>query len=164
MDSESARATSAAEARFRIAAPGSTPRIKVIALGAVSEAVVAGLARKPWDNARFITATAFAGSPAGAGGVLADAAGKALDLIGEVASADLVVMVAAAGEDAGIAAVIGEACSLRGITTTGLVLSPPSAAAAAVSATLAQLRPWSLMLVVAEGDDYVEDVLRALRA
>jgi hypothetical protein len=30
--------------------------------------------------------------------------------------------------------------------------------------TLAQLRPWSLMVVIAESDDYIDDMLTALRA
>ena len=33
-----------------------------------------------------------------------------------------------------------------------------------LSKTLAQLRPWSLMVVIANGDDYIEDMLTALRA
>ena len=34
----------------------------------------------------------------------------------------------------------------------------------ALSDTLAQLRPWSLMVVVANADQYIEDVLTALTA
>jgi len=160
--------SSRAEARFRIDAPNSTPRrIKVIALDRVSQALVTSLARRPWTNARFLTASAFAAAPSRPGaGVqgLADVAGKALDLVEEIADADLVVMVAAPGEDAGAAALIGEACSLRRVATTGLILGRRSATDDMLSRALAQLRPWSLMLVIAEGDDYVEDMLRALRA
>ena len=42
---------------------------------------------------------------------LSDLAGRTKDLIDEVASADLVVMVASAGTKPGAAAVIGEACA-----------------------------------------------------
>jgi hypothetical protein len=161
--------SSGAEARFRIDAPNSTPRrVKIVALDRASEAVVASLARRPWNHASFFTASAFAGAPPERGfsmqGWLADLTGRTRDLIDEVDSADLVVMVAAAGEDAGAAALIGEACSLRRVNTTGLILSGPSIADDTLSKTLAQLRPWSLMLVIAEGEDYVEDMLRALRA
>jgi hypothetical protein len=161
--------SSGAEARFRIDAPNSTPRrVKIVALDRTSESVVASLARRPWNNASFFTASAFAGAPPERGfsmqGWLADLTGRTRDLIDEVDSADLVVMVAAAGEDAGAAALIGEACSLRRVNTTGLILSGPSIADDTLSKTLAQLRPWSLMLVIAEGEDYVEDMLRALRA
>jgi hypothetical protein len=169
MQSESARMSSGAEARFRIDAPNSTPRhVKVVALDRVSEAVVASLAGRQWHNASFFTAPAFAGAPPERGfsmqGWLADITGRTRDLIGEIDSADLVVMVAAAGENAQAAALIGEACSLRRVSTTGLILSGPSVTDGALSKTLAQLRPWSLMLVIAEGEDYIEDMLRALRA
>jgi hypothetical protein len=169
MQSESARMSSAAEARFRIDAPNSAPRqVKVVALDRASETVVASLARRRWNNASFLTASAFAGAPPerdfSMQGWLADLTGRTRDLIDEVDSADLVVMVAAAGESAHAAALIGEACSLRRVGTTGLILSGPSVADDVLSKTLAQLRPWSLMLVIAEGEDYVEDMLRALRA
>ena len=32
-----------------------------------------------------------------------------------------------------------------------------------ISKTLAQLRPWSLMVVIANSDDYVSDMMTALR-
>ena len=64
MPSESARATTAAEARFRIAAPNSEPRaVKVIALDPPSEAIVKRLASLQWNRASFLTASAFAGTP-----------------------------------------------------------------------------------------------------
>jgi hypothetical protein len=161
--------SSGAEARFRIHAPNAAPRrVKVVALDRVSATVVACLARRPWNSASFFTASAFAGAPPERGfsvqGWLADLTGRTRDLIDEVAGADLVVMVAAAGENAQAAALIGEACSLRRVNTTGLILSGPSVADDTLSKTLSQLRPWSLMLVIAEGEDYVEDMLRALRA
>ena len=106
MPSESARMSSAAEARFRIDAPNSKPRTtKVIALDQPSERVVKDLAQRRWNNATFFTASAFAGTPRGSErfsmqGWLSDLAGRTKDLIDEVNSADLVVMVATAGENA----------------------------------------------------------------
>ena len=169
MLSESARVTTAAEARFRIDAPNAKPRhVKVIALDRASEAAVKHLARLPWNNASFFTAPAFAGEPPGRGfsvaGWLSDLAGRTRDLIDEIADADLVVMVATAGDNAQAAALIGEACSLKRVNTTGLILGGASATDAMLSNTLAQLRPWSLMLVIASGEDYIEDMLTALRA
>ena len=169
MQSESARMASGAQARFRIDAPNSRPRhVKVVALDRTSEAIVASLARQRWNNASFFTASAFAGAPPERGfsmqGWLADLGGRTRDLIGEIDGADLVVMVAAAGKNAQAAALIGEACSLRRVNTTGLILSGPSVSDDMLSKTLAQLRPWSLMLVIAEGEGYVEDMLLALRA
>ncbi len=169
MLSESARMSSAAEARFRINAPNSKPRhVKVIALDRTSETMVKHLARLHWNHASFFTASAFSGEPPARGfsmqGWLSDLAGRTKDLIDEVDSADLVVMVATAGENAQAAALIGEACSLKRVNTTGLILGSSAVADEMLSKTLAQLRPWSLMLVMASGEDYVEDMLIALRA
>ena len=170
MLSESARMATAAEARFRIDAPNSKPRaIKVIALDRPSDRVVKRLAEASWNNASFFTAAAFAGAPQpGASfsmtGWLSDVAGRTTDLVNEVNSADLVVMVATAGESATAAAIIGEACSVKRVSTTGLIIARPDASDEALSKTLAQLRPWSLMLVIASAADYVADMLTALRA
>lgn len=170
--SESARMASAAEARYRVQAPNSLPRaVKVIALDRASEAIVGRLAQSRWNRAGFFTASAFAGAPAHAAappfsmtGWLSDLAGRATDLLAEVATADLVVMVAGAGGSAEAAALIGEACSLRRVSTTGLVVGSAGAGEADLARTLAQLRPWSLMLVIASDDQYVADMLAALRA
>ncbi|SRR5579871_2021593 len=169
MLSESARMSSAAEARFRIDAPNSKQRhVKVIALDRASEAVVKHLAQLDWNDATFFTASAFAGAPPGRDfsvpGWLSDLAGRTKDLIDEIGGADLVVMVATAGENAQAAALIGEACSLKRVNTTGLILGGASATDEMLSRTLSQLRPWSLMLVIASREDYIEDMLHALRA
>lgn len=169
MQSESARASSAAEARFRINAPNSRARaIKVIALDRSSEAVVQRLAQQStWHNATFLTALAGALEPGqrfSVSGWLGDLAGHTRDLLKEIDGADQVVMIATAGEPLDAASVIGEACSLKRIMTTALVLGPASISDEALSHTLAQLRPWSLMLVIASGEDYIADMLVALRA
>ena len=63
MRSESARMSSAAEARFRIDAPNSTPRaIKVIALDRPSEVALKRIAQLPWNRAEFFIASALAGT------------------------------------------------------------------------------------------------------
>jgi hypothetical protein len=151
MISESARVTTAAEARFRINKPNSQPRVvHVVALDRPSEAVVATLARGEWNRASFFKLSEIA----------ADAAAfhEAID------PADLVVMMATAGESAADVSAIGEACSRRRITTTGLILCDADTPADVLSASLAALRPWMLMLVIASTVDYIEDMLRAMRA
>jgi hypothetical protein len=161
---------SAAEARFRIDAPNSKPRaVKIIALDRPSENVVKRLALATWNGATFFTASAFASAPQPPGGFsmigwLSDIAGRTKDLMDEVGTADLVVMVATAGENASAAAIIGEAASAKRINTTGLIVGGANVSDDALAKTLAQLRPWSLMLVIANADDYIEDMLTALRA
>ncbi len=165
--SESARATSAAEQRFRIEAPNSQPRaVKVIALDAASEAVVKRIAQRPWGRATFFTSRGEA-APAGAWSLqawLGDVAGRALDLLEEIASADLVVMVAAAGGSPAAASVIGEACALNRVMTTALIVGANGQSDAALARTLGCLRPYASMLVLADGEDYIEAMLQALRA
>ena len=170
--------SSSAEARFRVQAPNSKPRsIKVIALDAPSEDVVRRLAESSWNQATFFTVSSFAGAPPGEqraskgepsretkAGWLRDLSGHARDLIDEVHTADLVVMVATAGGNAEAASMIGEACSLERVMTTALIVGGTSTSDEALSRTLAPLRPWSLMVVIANSDDYIEDMLIALRA
>jgi hypothetical protein len=146
MLSESARMNSAAEARFRVQAPASARGVvMVVALDAASEGVAARLAAASWNHARFLTASA-------------------VNLLDEIESADLVVMIAGPGGHAHAAAAVGAACSARRIMTTALVTGADTASGEALSNTLAQLRPWSLMVVIASSDEYIEDVLTALRA
>lgn len=168
MESESARASSAKEARYRINAPNSKGRaIKVIALDHPSERVVKSLAERQWNGATFFTASAFGAMPKQGesfAGWLSDLAGRTKNLVEEVTGADLVVMVAQAGEDAAAASIIGEACSLKRVNTTALLLGNPDISDEALSKTLSQLRPWSLMLVVSGAEEYVADMLSALRA
>ena len=168
MQSESARAASAAEARFRIDAPNSRPRaIKVIAIDRASEGVVKRLAQGPWNSATFLTTQPSApprGERFSMQGWLGDLAGHTKNLVGEINGADHVVMVATAGENAETASVIGEACSLKRVTTTALILTAPSVSDDALSRSLAQLRPWALMLVIASAEEYIADMLAALRA
>ncbi len=168
MQSESARMSSAAEARFRIDAPNSKPRaVKVIALDRPSERVIKDLAKRTWNGATFFTASAFGTTPRQGesfAGWLSDLAGRTKNLIEEVNSADLVVMVAQAGENAPAASIIGEACSVKRVMTTALVLGSDAISDEALSKTLSQLRPWALMLVIASAEEYIADMLSALRA
>jgi hypothetical protein len=95
---------------------------------------------------------------------LSDLTGNQRSIVDEVNAADLVVMVASAGGNATAASAIGQACSLKRVTTTALIIGTASASDEALAKTLAQLRPWSLMVVMADADDYIEDMMTALRA
>jgi hypothetical protein len=158
MLSESARMSSAAEARFRVQAPNSLPRaITMIALDAAGEAVVARLADAGWKHATFLTALS-------AGDALSDIAGGRRSVDAAIEGADLVVLVAGPGGRAHSAARIGEACSVRRVMTTGFVVGAGAALERELAKTLAQLRPWSLMIVLSRSDDYIDDMMTALQA
>jgi hypothetical protein len=145
MASESARMNSAAEARFRVQAPNSQPRaVKVVALDASGAAAIERLANTGRSKATFF---------------------KVHDnLDEEIGAADLVVMVAGPGGQAQDAAAIGRACSEHRVMTTGFIVCAGSGPERELSKTLAQLRPWSLMVVIANSDDYIDDMMAALRA
>jgi hypothetical protein len=170
MESESARMSSAAEAKFRIDRPNSQPRaIKVIALDTQSERIVKELAQSQWQRASFLTASAFSGAPRqgerfSMDGWLNDLAGRTKNLVDEVNSADLVVMVATAGESAAAAAIIGEACTVKHVMTTALIIGGAASSDETISKMLAQLRPHVMMLVISSADEYIKDMLTALRA
>jgi hypothetical protein len=164
--------SSAAEARFRVQAPNSSPRaIKVIALDEVSETEVRRLAAAGWRHATFFAVTSHGEpgspgdpSPASPHGALSDLAGHVRSVTDEVDTADLVILVAGPGGHAQAASIIGQACSLRRVMTTGFMVGVTSASENALSKTLAQLRPWSLMVVIANSDDYIDEMMTALRA
>ena len=127
MQSDSARMSSAAEARFRIQSPPPTNRaVKVIDLDS--------------------------------------ATGRDVErLIADVDGADLVLMLVSAGGDGQAAAPIGRACSAKRVMTHTVIVRASAATDAALSKTLAQVRPWSLMVVVVNDDDYVDDILKSFR-
>ena len=73
-------------------------------------------------------------------------------------------MIASAGSSAEVASVIGEACAARKVMTMALIIGGEQRSDADLSKTLAALRPYASMLVIANGDEYVGDMLAALRA
>ena len=165
MLSESARATRASESRYRIDAPNAAPRtVKVIALDAGSERVLRKLAQGGWKNATFLRAPQGPSASLPVGGWLAGLAGETMNLIEEIASANVVVTLSTAGENSEMAGVVAEACRAQGKLLTALILDADGASEAALLKTLVPLRPHASMLVVASGEDYVEGMLTALRA
>jgi hypothetical protein len=159
--------SSAAEARFRIQAPNSRPRaIKVVALDSASEPIVRRLSEDLWNRATFFRMTPGVDDEASgtSDATMTDLSGQATNIEAEVNAADLVIMIAAPGGQARGASLIGRACSNRRVMTTTLIVGHGAAPDEELSRTLAQVRPWSLMLVIAGADDYIRDMMTALRA
>jgi len=155
--SESARMSSAVEARFRLQAPNSRPRaITVIGLDAGGAEAVGRLAAGEWSHATFFTVA----RP----GQLKRLDGSTIDLDEQVRAADLVVMVTSAEGRSHVAAEIGRVCSDRRVNTTTLIVGAIDAPDEPLTKTLAQVRPWSLMLVLAADEQYIADMMTALRA
>jgi len=165
MLSESARATTREESRFRIEAPNARSRaVKVIALDRRSAEVLRRLSQHDWRNAKFLTALSGVDATQPVGAWLAGLAGDTVSLIEEIASANEVVTLSNAGENSKMAGVVAEACRAQGKMLTALVLDAEHAPEATLLKTLVPLRPHAAMLVVAQGEDYVDAMLTALRA
>jgi hypothetical protein len=168
--SESSRATAAAEIRNRDSAANFIPRmVKVVALDQQSEQLVEGLSTRDWPNARFLTASSVASAHSPVTDLpgdtwLYDLAGRPADLMEEVVTSDLMVLIASTCESALAVSVIGVACQLHGVTTTTLVVTSPCVSEGDVARTTSQLRPHSDMLVTTSSADYAGALLTALRA
>jgi hypothetical protein len=83
--------------------------------------------------------------------------------IADIRNADLVLMVVRAGGNTTAVSAIGTACSELCVMTHTVVVRGDAVADRAVSKTLGQVRPWSLMVVVVDRRDYVEDILKSFR-
>ena len=169
MVSESARMTTAEQARYRVQYPNSKPRAtKIIALDEDSAETLKSYTGFPWNGARFL---ALVSATSGGEGLeelpvdatLVDIDGKEVRLTDELNGADMVAMVTSEGKRAEAAAAIGNACLVRGIMTTGMIL-PRSGHEEEITRTLKRLRPYAHMLVVARDTDYIPEMLTALRA
>lgn len=171
MQSESARMTTAKEASYRVPYANSKPRsAKIVALDPRAAKIVDEVAKSEWNGARFFTSLSFeagsdpGGTQEGMKAWLSDIAGRTMDLVSEVADADFVVAITSAGEDARAVTVIGDACAAHNKTLIGLVVPFDGSTEADVSASLDHMRPHARMLVVANGTDYINVMLTALRA
>lgn len=164
--SESARVTTAREAAFRIQHPNSKPRaVKVIALDQTSAALVDDVSKMPWNGAAFFTSlTLENGAQGDLKAWLNDLAGHTMDLVGEVAGADVVVVISSTGEPAESVSVLAELCREHHKSLVALIVPKDGASDADVDVALRALRPYAKMLVIAHGRDYVEAMLTALRA
>lgn len=158
MPGSCARAATAAEARFRIdrpVAPARAPRIVALDDGAAE--VVRRAAALPWANARFSVCEATDGADAV---LLRGVDGGTATLADELASADVVIMIATSDAGAGCAHTIGKACWQRAVQTAGLVVSEGPGSTRAVAA----LRPHARVLLPGADESDVVELLTALRA
>lgn len=160
-----AKATTAAEASFRINAPRFTSRAsRIVAVDEGAVGIVRRIADELWTgDAHFLVFDA----PVSSDGLdeprvdatLHSVNGGETVLSDELTDADVAVMVATTNEGAHAASVIGQACFARAIMTAGLVVAEGGTAEQAVAA----LRPHAMVLVVTTDEEDVPEMLRALR-
>jgi hypothetical protein len=165
--SSCARATTAAEARYRISAPEFTHRsCRVIALDRWSAAIVRDTAAKPWGGGHFLVFESALPDDA----LLRRAPGEGADrnaatalLSEELDGADTVVMVASAEGSAGAASLSGDAAAARGIMSAGLVVPGQAQEAPSSDGIVSALRPNAMVLVILRDATDLPEVLSALR-
>jgi hypothetical protein len=157
-----ALAATTAEARYRIDARPQTPRsTSVVGLDDGAMRVVRDLAGQDWNAARFL---GCADGPAGDGDFadleLRTVDGEPVRLSAELAEADFVMMIATEGRGAAAASTIGDACTLRGIMTAGLIVDADGRSGAALVA----LRPNARVLLVTDDERDATELLAAVGA
>jgi hypothetical protein len=159
--SESARAASASEARYRITRPIAPARnARVIALDPRAAAVARRIANGPWAAASFYTCDVTPGAGGNDGEVpLRRLDGTTAALVDVLTGTDVVVVIATDDSGRAQAAAIGKGCGARGIMTAGLVLGDGFEAEDAVAA----LRPYARVLLLSADESDVFELLTALR-
>lgn len=157
--SESARAASAGEARYRITAAIAPARnARIIALDPRAVAVARRIATGPWAAAGFYRCDAAPGGHAG-GVPLRRLDGEPVALTDLLTGTDVVVVLATDDSGRAQAAAIGAGCGERAIMTAGLVLGDGYEAHEAVAA----LRPYARVLLLSADESDVVELLTALR-
>jgi hypothetical protein len=159
--SESARAASAEEARFRIDRPIAPARAaRVVALDPGAAATIRRVATGPWVTARFYVCEAGTDDGGPADDVLLRGIdGPAVRLSESLSGVDVAVLVATDDSGHAFAAAIGRACSAAAITTAGVVIGDGTAAEEAVAA----LRPHARVLLPSADESDLSELLGALR-
>ena len=140
LGSSCARATTAAEMRYRIDRPiRGRSGARIIGLDAGADAIVERISHEPWGHARFFSLAKPVGDVGDRGSesvALRDADGAQSSLLAELEDADVVIMVATTETDAAAATIIGAACTVRGIMTAGLVIGRRTLVGATVAAVI----------------------------
>jgi hypothetical protein len=169
-----AYAATAAEAKFRInGKPQAARSVSVVALDRGAARVMADLIDRPWLGARFLTVNGAMDGGAVDGGPPASPArdghqaadlmlrrehGDQVGLSEALRDTDLLLMIATADDGAAAAGVIGDACTLRGITTAAVVLGSSSQQA------VRAMRPYARVLLVTEDQQDVAELMSAVGA
>ncbi|GAA4519207.1 hypothetical protein GCM10023191_094470 [Actinoallomurus oryzae] len=158
--SESARAASASEARYRITAPIRPARnARVIALDPRAATVARRIAEGPWAAAGFYTCEVASGTDGEDGVLLRGLDGATSTLADALTGTDVVVVIATDDSGRAQAAAIGKSCGARAVMTAGLVLGDGFEAEDAVAA----LRPYARVLLLSADESDVFELLTALR-
>jgi hypothetical protein len=161
------RAATTAEARFRVQYPNSLTRAsRIFALDAGAAEAMYAVTEEPWNGARFLT-VCDGGVSSGATDIddlpLSAPHGTKAILSEELEGADVVVLLASSVADSGAAEIIAREAHRRRIMVVGLALGGDGGEAG-LDKTVAALRPFASVLVVASDHEFIPAMLSALRA
>lgn len=161
--SNSARATSRTESKYRIDYPLVPTRgARVIALDGEAEKIIRRTAKDNWKTAHFFVVET-APNPSeyiddSVDVILRSLSGETIQLKDELNGVDVVIMVATTDTGSIAASTIAAACTVRGIMTAGIIVSTN-----AIS-TVAALRPHARILLISAGESDLDELLSAIRA
>lgn len=161
--SNSARATSRSESKYRIDYPLVPTRgARVIALDEGAEKIIRRTAQNDWKAAHFfVVETAPSRSEYIDDSVdvnLRSLDGENVQLKDELNGVDVVVMVATTDTGSIAASTIAAACTVRGIMTAGIIISKDA------TSTVAALRPHARILLISASETDLDTLLSAIRA
>jgi len=163
---QSVLATRQDQQRFRMAAPNSRPRDAVL-VGldpAACDLAVRLAAERPERRRAFDLSHEQMRSVLDVQFWLTAAAARTSALSEAVGEANLVVVIASAGTNAQGLPIVADICRARGKWITAVVVGARTQDETSIASTLAQLRPSAAMVVVADRDFYLSDMLLALQA
>ncbi|SNS94710.1 hypothetical protein SAMN06265795_11026 [Noviherbaspirillum humi] len=153
----------ASDTSHRIDHPNSSPRhIRVVGIGIKGADSAQTLNAAQMRHVRSVSLPASAGPGASMEATLQCARDQGVDLTSELRDADLIFLVAHAGDDVSMAPAIKQLARQQNVSITGVLVQDRSAAQDAAS--LEVLRASSDMLIIASDNDYVEDMLQELGA
>lgn len=161
--SNSARATSRSESKYRIDYPLVPTRgARVIALDEGAEKIIRKTAQSDWKTAHFFTIETAPGNSEyiddSVNVNLRSLDGRQVPLQDELNGVDVVIMIATRDSGSSAASIIAAACTVRGIMTAGIIISNDA------TSTVAALRPHARILLISASDTDLETLLTAIRA
>jgi cell division GTPase FtsZ len=144
-------ARAASDTRHRIDHPNSRRRsIKLIGIGAGGARIVRATGAMALRNVDAVVPDK-------------DSVAKMVDALQDLKDADMIFVVACAGDDVGMAPLIKQIVGRSGVLVTGILIQQ-TIGQQPVQAGLAVLRAASDMLVIASDESYVADMLSELGA
>lgn len=154
----------ACDTRHRLQYENSHPRlIKLVGIGATGAGIARDLMKQDLHHVDVVILNSERGTPVPAD-MLEAISTRAGDLAQALSGADVIVMVASAGDDVSLAPVVRQIARRNKIMVSGVLIGDQVSSSEESPNGLNTLRASSDILAVVSDDSYVMDMLNALRA